>query len=83
MANLIGGIKPYPGANNHIVGTDDGDFIYGDPYTTGNWFGVPQIGGALSSGRGGNDHLDGGAGNDHLFGDAYAGATHEAIKILM
>jgi hypothetical protein len=35
MAELIGGTEPYPGKNNHIVGTDDGDLIFGDPYTTG------------------------------------------------
>jgi Ca2+-binding RTX toxin-like protein len=71
MANLIGGIAPYRGINNLIVGTASADFIFGDPYTTGNVFGVPAIGGPLAAGRGGDDLLIGLGGNDWLFGDAW------------
>jgi hypothetical protein len=71
MANLIGGIAPYRGINNLIVGTASADFIFGDPYTTGNVFGVPAIGGPLAAGRGGDDLLIGLGGDDWLFGDAW------------
>ena len=72
MANLIGGIAPYRGKNNLIIGTASADFIFGDPYTTGNFLGVPEIGGPLATGRGGNDLLIGlGGGEDWLFGDAW------------
>jgi Ca2+-binding RTX toxin-like protein len=78
MANLIGGIEPYLGKNNQIAGTDDGDIVFGDPHTGTtlnrsllDFRGVPEVGGVLSSGKGGNDHLDGGMGDDILFGDAW------------
>ncbi|MBB4185727.1 calcium-binding protein [Sinorhizobium terangae] len=72
MANLIGGIGPYPGLDNDIFGTNDPDIIFGDPFTTGNTFGVLEIGGALSSGQGGSDRLFGRGGDDTIFGDAWA-----------
>src|SRR4051795_12878029 len=70
MADLIGGIEPYPGNNNHIIGTNERDIIVGDPYTAGNLDVAVPNGEVLSSGRGGNDRLDGGEGDDSLFGDA-------------
>ena len=70
MANLIGGVAPYLGTNNVIVGTADADNIFGDPYTTGNFEGLPEIGGVLSSGHGGNDVLVGADGGDNIVGDA-------------
>ncbi len=70
MADLIGGVAPYLGTNNLIVGTADTDNIFGDPYTTGNYEGLPEIGGVLSSGRGGNDRLEGLGGGDIIVGDA-------------
>lgn len=66
----IGGIPPYPGANNTIIGTPSSDDIYGDPFTTGAPSG-PQVGGTLSSGRGGDDWLQGRGGDDSIYGDAY------------
>ncbi len=39
MAELIGGIAPFPGKNNLIFGTADSDIIFGDPYTEGNFEG--------------------------------------------
>jgi serralysin len=71
MTNLIGGNAPYRGLHNLIIGTADADFIFGDPFTTGNTLGVPQIGGPLAAGRGGNDRLIGLDGDDRLFGDAW------------
>ena len=43
MANLIGGIAPYRGKDNYIEGTRGDDVIFGDPYTTGNFEGLPEI----------------------------------------
>ncbi|HEV7372780.1 hypothetical protein [Arenibaculum sp.] len=76
MAVVIGGIPPHRGADNHLVGTGLPDVIFGDPYTTGNDLGVPEVGGILSSGRGGNDRLEGlasgsGLDSDFLYGDAW------------
>src|SRR3954464_13233399 len=71
MANLIGGIPPFPGRDNHIVGTDDRDIIFGDPFTQNNPFGITQADAVLSSGSGGADRLEGGLGNDDLVGDAW------------
>ena len=66
MANLIGGTDAFPGKNNILTGTDDRDFIFGDPFTTGAP--VPQQLGVLDTGKGGNDTL---RGRDSLFGDAW------------
>jgi hypothetical protein len=44
MANLIGGIAPFLGLHNRITGTGQTDAILGDPFTTGNTLGVPEIG---------------------------------------
>ena len=87
MANLIGGIAPLLGLNNQISGTADPDFILGDPYTAGaaSYFAgvpgfedIPEIGGTLSSGRGGNDHIASLGGfddvnflTDVVYGDAF------------
>ncbi|HEX2527166.1 MAG TPA: calcium-binding protein [Geminicoccus sp.] len=79
MAVIIGGTEEFPGKNNRLVGTEDEDFIFGDPYTTGAGFfdeesnpiDIPQIGGALSSGRGGNDWIEGRGGFDEIYGDAW------------
>ena len=35
MADLIGGIAPFPGKNNLIFGTPDADIVFGDPFTEG------------------------------------------------
>ena len=71
MATLIGGFTPgYLEVNNQIIGTVDADNIFGDPYTEGNFEGLTEPGGVLSSGRGGNDHLDGAGGSDTIVGDA-------------
>ena len=45
MANLIGGIPPYRGINNHIIGTVDADVIFGDPYTTTIFWRFPKSAG--------------------------------------
>jgi Ca2+-binding RTX toxin-like protein len=84
MANLIGGVAPHLGVNNLIVGTADADNIFGDPYTTGNFEGVPEIGGVLSSGHGGNDVLTGADGGDTINGDAglMAGAAKGGNDII-
>lgn len=66
----VGGVHPYSGINNIIIGTKFIDYIFGDPYTTGSPYGQ-QTGGALSSGRGGNDRLEGVGGDDTIYGDAY------------
>ena len=74
MANFIGGIPPLPGLDNTIVGTADADVIFGDPFTTGagRFFpGFPEVGGALTAGRGGDDLIQGLAGDDAAFGDAF------------
>ena len=71
MTNLIGGIAPYLGINNLIIGPAGADFIFGDPHTTGNMVGAPEIGGPLATGRGGHDWLIGLGGVDWLFGDAW------------
>jgi hypothetical protein len=87
MAILIGGVEPLLGLNNRIAGTADPDLIFGDPYTTGVasvFAGLPgfedilEVGGALSSGRGGNDHITSLGGFDEVnflldivFGDAF------------
>ena len=87
MANLIGGIAPLLGLNNGITGTEDPDFIFGDPYTTGaaayfagvpGFEDIPEIGGTLSSGRGGNDRIASLGGFDDVnflfdvvYGDAF------------
>ena len=53
---LIGGIAPFLGRDNRITGKGEADFIFGDPFTTGNTLGVPEIGGSLSSSdEAGND----------------------------
>ena len=66
MATLIGTT-----GNDRIVGTADADIIFGDPYTTGNDFGI-EDGGVLSSGRGGNDRIDGlGGGLQWIYGDTW------------
>ena len=70
MADLIGGIAPYLGRNNLIFGTGDADNIYGDPYTEGNFEGLPPNAGILSSGKGGSDLLFGFGGGDTIVGDA-------------
>ena len=36
MAVLIGGIAPFPGANNNIVGTGLRDVVFGDPFDAGD-----------------------------------------------
>ena len=71
MANLIGGRSPFPGLDNNIVGTGTPDVIFGDPFTTGNGLGVPETGGTLSAGTGGDDVLDGRGNSDRLYGDAW------------
>jgi Ca2+-binding RTX toxin-like protein len=83
MAVIIGGTEDFPGKNNCLGGTGGDDFVFGDPYTTGAYTFVdseegdfeidiePQIGGALSSGRGGNDRIDGRGGLDQIYGDAW------------
>ena len=45
MAILIGGTDAFPSENNIVIGTNDRDIIFGDPFTTGNFIGVPEIGG--------------------------------------
>lgn len=55
-----------------ILGTDEDDVIFGDPYTTGNDLGVPEVGGSLTSARGGNDTIESGAGEDWVIGDAWS-----------
>jgi Ca2+-binding RTX toxin-like protein len=53
-----------------IVDTDDGNIIFGDPYTEGNFHGFPGNGAILSSGSGGDDVIDGRDGIDYIVGDA-------------
>lgn len=53
-----------------LIDTDDGNIIFGDPYTEGNFHGFPGNGAILSSGRGGNDYIDGRDGVDYIVGDA-------------
>jgi hypothetical protein len=66
MAVIIGGTENFSGKNNRLTDTKDNDVVFGDPYTTGaeayydvfgNLIDIPQIGRALSSGRGGNDRM--------------------------
>src|SRR5690242_3444767 len=78
MANLIGGIPPFPGANNNIVGTDNPDNIFGDPFTQGNPFGITAADAVLSAGVGGSDVLAGAEDGDQLIGDAWimTGSAH-------
>ena len=74
MAILIGGIDPLLGRNNHIVGLAEDDIIFGDPFLQGTFQPVPDpnLGGVLSAGKGGNDHIDAGGGGDYVVGDAGA-----------
>src|SRR4051794_19071590 len=71
MVNLIGGTGTFPRASKIISGTPGADNNFGDPNTTGNVLGVTEIGGALSTGKGGDDRLSGLAGADVIFGDAW------------
>lgn len=75
MTILIGGFTPpHLSKNNHIIGSDEHDIIFGDPFTEGNIDNLPpppdSPGGVLSSGRGGNDWLEGLADRDFINGDA-------------
>lgn len=79
MAIIIGGTAEFPGRNNHLIGSSTSDIIFGDPFTTGinPFFGVPQIGGSLVAGSGGNDRIEGRGGpvedfeGDLIYGDAF------------
>ncbi len=55
MAIIIGGTDDFPGKNNKLTGTVNPDVIFGDRFTKGNFLGVPEIGGDLSSGTSGPD----------------------------
>ena len=70
MANFIGGTAANPRSNDSISGTAGDDVIFGDRFTTGNFSGLPELGGVLSSGQAGNDRLYGKGGNDVVNGDA-------------
>jgi hypothetical protein len=71
MAIRIGGIAPFPGANNTLLGTGDPDVIFGDPYTQGNPFGITAADAVLDSGTRGSDTSRGRADYDELVGDAW------------
>ena len=70
MAIIIGGVALHFGKNNLLIGGAEDDIVFGDPYTTGNFEGIPEIGGFLQSGKGGNDLIHGLGGFDFLVGDA-------------
>lgn len=66
MVNIIG-----TAGNDKLKGGGDADNIFGDPFTTGDLWGVREVGGALDSGIGGSDTLIGRDGPDGLIGDAW------------
>jgi serralysin len=85
------GSKEFPGKNNNLTGEAlEQDIIFGDPFTTGNDVGAPEIGGALTSGSGGNDRIKG-LGDpsltegDTIFGDAFdmAGSGQGGKDVLL
>ena len=74
MANIIGGIAPYPGTNNHLIGTDEFDFNLWLPlYLAFPIFSAsPRLAFDITQqGRGGDDDISGGEGIDFLVGDAW------------
>ena len=74
MVVIIGGTAGSPGRNNALSGTNLEDIIFGDPHTAGAQEldpNIPEIGGTLNVGSGGNDRLNGLGSFDQLIGDAY------------